>query len=74
MASWCSQTLETCKHCGQSDYEPGFGPRTLLICDACQTIGAHLACEESTGVTITEAIFAAGHVWYCSEVRDIQSV
>lgn len=70
MASWCSHTVECCKHCDQADYQPGFGPRTLLICDGCATAGAHLACEEkATGVTLTEDIFNAGHLWFCSVVR-----
>lgn len=69
MTPWCSGDVERCKHCGKADYQAGFGPRTLLICDCCQTVGAHLECEEkATGVTLSEGICNAGHKWYCEQV------
>ena len=69
MPPWCSSDVERCKHCGEHDYQTGFGPRTLLICDGCQTVGAHLECEEkATGVRLSEDICNAGHKWYCEPV------
>ena len=69
MASWCNGDVERCKHCGEPDYQEGFGPRTLLICDCCQIVGAHLKCEERAAcIKLSADICNAGHKWYCEQV------
>ena len=68
--SWCSNASEICKHCKLSDFQEGYGPRTLLLCDGCETIGSHVECEERAhGTKIGKEILTAGHSWYCSKVR-----
>lgn len=67
--SWCSDASEICKHCKKSDFQEGYGPRTLLLCDGCETTGSHVECEEHlTGRKIGEDVLTAGHNWYCSKV------
>ncbi|KAK9908360.1 hypothetical protein WJX75_006723 [Coccomyxa subellipsoidea] len=66
--SWCSDASEICKHCKKPDFQEGYGPRTLLLCDGCETTGSHVECEEHlTGRKIGEDVLTAGHNWYCSK-------
>lgn len=73
--SWCTSASEICKHCKLSDFQEGYGPRTLLICDGCETIGSHIECEERvTCKKISVAALTGGHSWYCSEVGSLMSL
>ena len=70
-----STETEICKHCKLSDFQEGYGPRTLLICDGCESVGSHVECEErDTAKKISEEMLAAGHNWYCSKVQGRESM
>lgn len=59
---------ESCVHCGQADYQEGFGPRTLILCSSCGALGTHVACEEgATGIPIQEHHVRGMCEWHCSD-------
>lgn len=60
---------DVCIHCGQSDFEPCFGARSLVLCVCCQTRGTHKECEEKGKNIIIDEAELASLQWFCSEVR-----
>ena len=63
-SEWATAASEACKYCGREDYQPGAGPRTLLVCSCCQGGAAHIECEEAA----TGAPPGDGD-WFCCQVR-----
>ncbi len=59
---------EACVHCGGVDFQPGFGPRTLILCCACLDRGTHVECEErAKSITIDPCHMSSE--WHCCNVR-----
>lgn len=61
---------EDCVVCGGTDYQPGYGPRTLVFCDCCLGGAAtHIECWHAhSGELLTEDRLASpAFQWFCSE-------
>lgn len=61
---------EDCIVCGSTEFEPGFGPKTLVTCDCCLDKGVHVECwQRRCGEELTEArLESPAFQWFCSEV------
>ena len=62
---------EDCVFCLGADYTPGYGPRTLVTCEACLDRGTHVECwQRAKGSLITqEDVASPAFQWFCSEAR-----
>lgn len=61
---------EDCIVCGSTEFEPGFGPKTLVTCDCCLDKGVHVACwQRRSAPELTKArLESPSFQWFCSEV------
>ena len=61
---------EQCIVCGDTDFVPGYGPRTLVFCDCCLDKGVHVECwHKHQGELLSEERLASSAFqWFCSEV------
>ncbi|KAL4458967.1 hypothetical protein ABPG75_013832 [Micractinium tetrahymenae] len=60
---------ESCIVCGSTEFERGFGPRTLVTCDCCLDKGVHVECwQRRSGEELTEErLESPAFQWFCSE-------
>lgn len=65
---WYKFDVDCCRDCFSEEWQPDFGPKTLLICGSCAAEAIHVGCyEKELGRTLDKEQVATSE-WFCSEV------